>query len=198
MIYGENGSGKSGYARVLKKAVRCTEKAVETIFSNVFNTTTARGPAKALFELNTGSGPFDVKWFDGHSIIDDLKRFAVFDSKCARYYLASSNQLSFAPAIFDSLRLLDELTSEIKQRFLGSATESDPSSPPAYQFIIDPTTTVGKTLLAISNSTDPKTISLLAKWAEENRHSESIMGRHSAFRCESFSTSQGIGIEFGD
>jgi hypothetical protein len=48
VVYGENGSGKSGYARVLKKAARCTEKAIELILPDVFQTAASSAPAKAI------------------------------------------------------------------------------------------------------------------------------------------------------
>ncbi len=167
VVYGENGSGKSGYARVLKRTVRCTEKAVESILPDVFQTTTSSAPAKAVFELDNGTGPFDVPWQDGKPVADDLKRFAVFDSKCARHFLDSSNQLSFAPAIFDALRVLGENTAEIKQRFLDLARISAPATPPTFQFMVDQTS-VGKALASISTSTDPKKISALAQWTQQD------------------------------
>ncbi|NDA48765.1 MAG: hypothetical protein EBY21_16120 [Alphaproteobacteria bacterium] len=85
LVYGENGSGKSGYARVLKKTARCTEKAIESILPDVFTVAPVPAPPKAVFELDQGAGPVDVPWQDGQPVPKDLKRFAVFDSKCARH-----------------------------------------------------------------------------------------------------------------
>lgn len=166
VVYGENGSGKSGYVRVLKKTARCTEKAVESILENVFQATPVTKPAKAVFELDGGSGPFDVNWQDGQAAPDDLKRFAVFDSKCARQFLSSSNSLSLAPAIFDALRALGEITAEIKQKFLNLAKSSAPATPPPYQALIDQTS-VGKALGAITTLTNPSTISALGQWTDQ-------------------------------
>ena len=167
LVYGENGSGKSGYARVLKKTARCTEKAIESILPDVFIVAAVPAPPKAVFELDHGAGPVDVAWQDGNPVSDDLRRFAVFDSKCARHFLSDSNQLSFAPAIFDALRLLGEATDSIKQKFLGVVRQSTPPKPPAYQFMVDQTS-VGKALVAITVQTNPDTIKSLGQWNEKD------------------------------
>src|SRR5207249_2041831 len=49
IIYGENATGKSGYARVMKKAFRA--RVVENILPNVYSKTPPVGPASAIFEI---------------------------------------------------------------------------------------------------------------------------------------------------
>lgn len=168
VIYGENGSGKSGYARVLKKTARCTEKAVEQLLPDVFTAASTPATAKVVFELDKGAGPVDVTWQDGHPVPADLKRFAVFDSRCARHFLSDSNQLSFAPPILDALRLLGEVTNAIKQKFLSEVNQSTPPKPPAFQFMLDQTS-IGKALALISAETNPDTIKTLGQWNESDK-----------------------------
>lgn len=167
LVYGENGSGKSGYARILKKTARCTEKAIESILPDVFNLAPVPVPPKAVFELDKGAGPVDVAWQDDQPVPNDLKRFAVFDSKCARQFLSASNQLSFAPAIFEALRLLGEATDAIKQKFLSEVKQFSPIKPPAFQFMVDQTS-VGKALGAITVETNPDNITALGRWSEKD------------------------------
>lgn len=167
LVYGENGSGKSGYARVLKKTARCTEKAIEPILPDVFTVAPAPAPPKAVFELDQGAGPVDFPWQDGQPVPKDLKRFAVFDSKCARHFLSASNQLSFAPFIFEALRLLGEATDAIKQKFLAEVKQFTPPKPPVFQFMVDQTS-VGKALGVITVQTDPETIKTLGLWNEKD------------------------------
>jgi len=167
LVYGENGSGKSGYARVLKKTARCTEKAIEFILPDVFTVAPVPAPPKAVFELDHGAGPVDVPWQDGQPVPEDMRRFAVFDSKCARHFLSDSNQLSFAPAIFDALRLLGDVTGYIKQKFLAVVNQSTPPKPPTFQFMVDQTS-VGKALGAITVQTNPDTITALGQWNEKD------------------------------
>lgn len=167
LVYGENGSGKSGYARVLKKTARCTEKAIESILPDVFTAAPVPASAKAMFEIDLGAGPVDVPWQDGQPVPNDLKRFAVFDCKCARHFLSASNQLSFAPAIFDALQLLGDVTSSIKQQFLGVVKQFTPPKQLAFQFMVDQTT-VGNALGAITVQTNPETIKALGQWSDKD------------------------------
>lgn len=167
LVYGENGSGKSGYARVLKKTARCTEKAIESILPDVFTAAPVPASAKAMFEIDLGAGPVDVPWQDGQPVPNDLKRFAVFDCKCARHFLSASNQLSFAPAIFDALQLLGDVTNSIKQQFLGVVKQFTPPKQLAFQFMVDQTT-VGKALGAITVQTNPETIKALGQWSDKD------------------------------
>ena len=85
VVYGENSSGKSGYARVLKKA--CSAKAVEDILPNVYSESDSE-PASCVFHCDRDGTTETINWKDGEPTTDDLKRFAVFDSNCARVYVS--------------------------------------------------------------------------------------------------------------
>lgn len=165
LVYGENGSGKSGYTRILKKTARCTAKAVESILPDVF--AGAAGPARVVFEIDKGNGPIDYPWQDGEAGPKELQQFAVFDSKCARHFLSDSNQLTFAPFVFEALRLLGEATDAVKQRFLTEAKQLTPPSPSAIQFMVD-ATSVGMALAEVTANTDAETIRSLARWEERD------------------------------
>lgn len=166
LVYGENGSGKSGYARILKKTARCTDKAIEPILPDVFSAAAEPPPAKAVFEVDRGCGPEDVFWQDGNPAPTELKRFAVFDSKCARHVLNDSNQLSFAPSIFEALTNLGTATDFVRQQFLAEVTRSTPANLPLPQLIHDQTA-VGAALRGLSVQIDPESIKLLGRWGEE-------------------------------
>jgi hypothetical protein len=101
IIYGENATGKSGYARVMKKAFRA--RAVDKILPNVRTTPQPSGPASATFEIEENGAVRQELWIDGGTPIESLGRFAVFDSKCGRVYLTTDSQLSFLPYGFDIL-----------------------------------------------------------------------------------------------
>ena len=153
IIYGENASGKSGYARVMKKAFRA--RAVDPILQNVYGSTPAVGPASAVFEIEEAGTVRDEKWTDGAQSPECLGRFAVFDSKCARVYVSESNELTFAPYGFDIINGLGTMTDEVKRRFQELARTATPK-PDALQLLIDDTT-IGKqlaTLTAASNESD--------------------------------------------
>jgi energy-coupling factor transporter ATP-binding protein EcfA2 len=96
VIYGENGSGKSGYARVLKRACSARD-AEENILPNAF-AKAAPGPAKACFKVSINSGPdTDIHWEDGQQINATLSNICVFDSKCARVIVNENNDITYLP-----------------------------------------------------------------------------------------------------
>ena len=84
VIFGENGVGKSGYARVLKRACRARDSQ-ERILPNVFSKECS-GPAKASFKIDAGDKKdIKVSWVDKEDSPDILSNISVFDSKCGQY-----------------------------------------------------------------------------------------------------------------
>lgn len=99
IIYGHNGAGKSGFARVLSKA--CFSRSNPQIIRNIYDDGATDMPATAQFEVDRGNGFFeDITFTDGDEH-DDLKRVSVFDSSVSRIHLAKENELGFQPAGFD-------------------------------------------------------------------------------------------------
>jgi len=96
IIYGDNASGKSGYARVLKKACKARDVS-EPIFSNVFKEY-ENEPAKASFKISTNDKlEKDIKWQDNQEESNELSSISVFDSKCARIIIDNKNQAHYLP-----------------------------------------------------------------------------------------------------
>src|ERR1035441_7293882 len=52
VLYGDNGSGKSGYARILKRACRARAPKGETILSNIYGTVNGQPSATIEFSVN--------------------------------------------------------------------------------------------------------------------------------------------------
>jgi hypothetical protein len=95
VVYGDNGSGKSGYARLLKRA--CGGRDQEAILPNVFEAAPG-APAAAKFSLNVGSGaPVVVDWTDGNPPHALLGSAAIFDTRTAPFYVERAANLAFIP-----------------------------------------------------------------------------------------------------
>lgn len=164
IIYGENASGKSGYARVMKKAFRA--RVVDSVLPNVYSVTPSKSPPSAVFEIEEHGAVRDELWTDGVPSADCLGRFAVFDAKCARVYVSEQNQLNFVPYGFDIFEGLAGVTVEIKQRFQSLAASTAPK-PDAMRPLIDETST-GRIVNAITaRSTEVEIISK-ANWSEND------------------------------
>lgn len=95
IVYGDNGSGKSGYGRVLKRACRARDQ--ETIIGNVYAAGTTP-PASASIEFCVGGSPkAPIAWQDGTPTCAELSQISVFDSKCASIHVDGSNDLAYTP-----------------------------------------------------------------------------------------------------
>jgi hypothetical protein len=103
VIYGENGSGKSGYARILKKACNARDTK-EKLLPNVYKKPT--GPAQASIKYSPQGGKdAEIKWKDGQKAEQNvLSNVCVFDSKCARVIVDENNEATYLPygtAVFE-------------------------------------------------------------------------------------------------
>lgn len=161
VICGENASGKSGYARIMKKAFRA--RAVDPILPNVY-AKAPNVPGSAIFKIEENGAVRDEKWVDGVPSAQCLTRFAVFDSKCARAYINDDSQLSFVPYGFDIIDGLGAITSEVKRHFLDLANSSTPK-PDALKLLIDNTDS-GKFVGGINQKTTEDEIKARGQWTE--------------------------------
>lgn len=117
VVYGENGSGKSAYARVLKKACKARDTK-ERILPNAFSGG-AVGPAKANIKISVNGGPDEYSaWQDGQDASEILSSICVFDSRCARIIIDENNEPMYLPYgadVFESLvNLMKELRNQLE------------------------------------------------------------------------------------
>lgn len=118
LVYGNNGSGKSGVGRLLCNA--CFSRGEREILPNVRTASTPSSEAKATFVMDDGVGNLSEIVYTIGDNNDDLKYFSVFDSESVLIHLDQSNHINFIPAqikIFDKvaitiLKLEGKLTNE--------------------------------------------------------------------------------------
>ncbi len=96
VIYGDNGSGKSGYTRITKKI--CNSLTSENLLGDVFKAGD-KPPAEILirFMRDGDEKPTEVDWIDGNPPPDLVSRLSVFDSQNARFYVDKQNRIAFPP-----------------------------------------------------------------------------------------------------
>lgn len=94
VVYGANGSGKTGFSRVLKQA--CGSRAREDIHPNVFDKANPACEARISVEVdNTAS---DLNWTLKGGPLLPLRNVHVFDSKTASNYVFSQNEARYEPS----------------------------------------------------------------------------------------------------
>ncbi len=170
IIYGHNGAGKSGFARVLSCA--CFSRSSPQIFCNIYNDDAPDTPATAQFVVNRGNGfDEDIAFTDGDEH-DDLKRVSVFDSSVARVHLTKENELGFQPAGFDvfdeAFRVVGLLTQKLE------ADANAKTRPNKFDKLFADSGSVAVKIATLSAKSDVAEFRLLATFgdAEEKRLDE--------------------------
>lgn len=159
VIYGDNGSGKSGYSRVLKRACRSRDQ-VEAIHPNANLPSGKAGKPEATFEIAVDGLAQDAHWIDGKAAPAALSSFAIFDSRCARAYLDSEDDFSYVPYGLD---VFEGLAKVCKQLKTAIETEHAHSAPDLTAFVpLHGDTLVGKLISELSANTTQAQIDELA------------------------------------
>jgi energy-coupling factor transporter ATP-binding protein EcfA2 len=128
IIYGDNGSGKSGFIRILKKACRARDH--ESILPDIFANKKANSPASARFTIEEGTTKLaSIGWLDdGKPSADALGRFSIFDSKCASVHVDGENRIEVVPHNLDCFERLAHVCDRLRVRLKGKVTRLKCSS----------------------------------------------------------------------
>jgi energy-coupling factor transporter ATP-binding protein EcfA2 len=166
VIYGTNGAGKSGYARVLKRACRARD-VTEDVHANSFEKPAVGQVPQAEFQIQIGGNAATVSWVKNKPPPAELATIAVFDTHCARAYLDQNQEIAYLPSGLDVVenlaqvvmpKLLEKLNAEI----LATNTSKDALAHMAGD------TKVGKLVSTLSERTPPAEIESLAAMGVED------------------------------
>src|SRR6266404_890239 len=161
VIYGENASGKSGYARVLKKVCR-TRGAPPVLLPNAFDPVPT-GPATGTIYCRSAGKDYPVSWTDGIPFDSKLASVFVFDGSTAMHYISQDGPTSFTPSGLDVLPQLSKLCDAIGQ-FIQSDIERMTADidATARNWIYAEGTSVGSLIRNMSAETKPEDIDQLS------------------------------------
>ena len=149
VIYGENGAGKSGYARVIKKACRA-RGAQPIIRPNAFGTA-ASAAATAEIVFRIGGTDVPVTWVDGVSADPRLANVFVFDSVSAGHYVSEDSAAAFTPFGLDVLPTLSRVCDALDEQLKNDISQKQSSIAGAVaNWKYDPSTQVGKLIIGLS------------------------------------------------
>lgn len=161
IVYGDNASGKSGYARVLKRVYRA--RIVDEILQDARSESAAVDAATATFKVRTPTNEVvALQWVDG-TAIHQHGRFAVLDSACARTYLLGG-ELSMGPAGIDIPERFAADLDRIKRRVQSLAAAVEPNKRKLQRLEND--TSSGLFVKALSSTTSDDSIARAASFTE--------------------------------
>src|ERR1039457_5359082 len=167
IIYGDNGTGKSGYARILKRA--CRARHAGKIEPNIY----AQGIPPALASATIVYGVGGVaqspeNWQDADHPHTTMSAVSVFDSECASVHINEKNEVAFRPFGLDIPDELAGACQSVKEALTAEQKQLEKARNPVF---LKPswkdTTAVGKALAALKHDTDVQKLKTLATLTEE-------------------------------
>lgn len=162
VIFGNNGSGKSGYTRILKRA--CGMPNSVELRPNVYNEKPKNQHCSIEYAIN-GINSKEL-WVSNSEAIDSLKSVDIFDSTSGEIYLDGESEVSYVP---ESVSLFEGLVSAcglIKEQLVNEKNtllSKLPNFPPEYQ-----ETKAIKIFTTLSENTQDEMILSDFSWSEKN------------------------------
>ena len=97
VVYGRNGSGKSGFVRILRTAcrTRIDNPSKLKVLADVYGDAAVAQTAEIV--IDDGAGDTPVLWTPGMAAIPQLMQVSVFDTASAQLYVDEGNQIRFLP-----------------------------------------------------------------------------------------------------
>jgi hypothetical protein len=168
IVYGDNGAGKSGYARVLKRA--CRARFPGEIMPDAYDSTDPRIATAAIGYERGGKPKPAVQWNDDgkpHSILSAVN---VFDRECGTVHVRDKNEVAFRPFGLDIPDELAEACQRIKTALAAEQTSLENARDSVF---IKPTwkatTSVGRILSKLTASTEMGDLETLVKVTKTER-----------------------------
>jgi hypothetical protein len=161
VIYGDNGAGKSGYARVLKQLCRARSPKGDAILPNIY--ATAAGTPTASVDFFIGGQKRSASWTQGGEPDAMLSAVSVFDSRTANVHVENTNDLAYTPMPLRILAGLAQVCQEVKTKLAAEIKALEAQAPAVLSKPeCKPDTPVGKLIAALSGKTKPETVEKLA------------------------------------
>ncbi|MGH7194986.1 MAG: AAA family ATPase, partial [Candidatus Saccharimonadales bacterium] len=163
IVYGDNGTGKSGYARILKRACRSRHRG--KIQPNVYARESSPTLPTAAIEYSVGRvAQAPSKWIDNDSPHPQLSAISVFDSDAAPIHINEQNEVAYRPFGLDIPDELARACQLVKTALTNEQKSLQKAKNPIFlKPIWRETTVVGKQLSALKAKTDTTALKKLSE-----------------------------------
>ena len=162
IVYGKNGSGKSGYVRILKHV--CGARNIGTLHPNIFSDKNEQDECLISYEINNIKK--SIKWSSKLGFIKDLRSVDIFDSLCGRMYLTNESQVTYEPPLLSLFSELIETCDKLNAR-LSSEILNNPSKKPILPSELALTET-GKWYNQLKYNTDITEVNKHCSWNKDD------------------------------
>lgn len=113
IVFGYNGSGKSGYARILRSLCHARHHG-DQILQDVFADAQQPLPA-ATVDYSVAGSDRSVRWEQGQAYPPDLGQISFFDADCAAVHVDEANEIAFTPFGLDVLPKLVNVCKQVSE-----------------------------------------------------------------------------------
>jgi hypothetical protein len=170
VVYGRNGAGKSGFARLLANA--CFSRYKPDILSNIYSERECAEPG-AVFHIRLDGELQPPVRYSLETVHDDLRRMCFFDVTIAKLHISQASNFEFKPSGFDVFPEMARVYGELSKR-LTTEMQARASSVNFSDSFIGEETAVSKAVATIGHGPDMPAIRKLAVYgsAEQARFNE--------------------------
>ncbi|WP_415882277.1 AAA family ATPase [Neptuniibacter sp. QD34_54] len=166
VIYGGNGTGKSGYVRVLKKVCRA-RGLKEDVLPDAKTIESDPKVPSAKFDFIANGQFGSSSWVANAIPPDDLSKLTVFDTSTARAHLTEEQEVELLPFGLDLLeKLTNVVIPAISELYKAELISIDTNLTP-FEHLTGPTA-VGHEIGALGVKTKPEVLEKLADLSEKD------------------------------
>jgi len=162
IIYGGNGTGKSGYVRLLNNAF--SSRGDKKILRNVFSKAAIGEPA-CKFTFQSTAAPYDLGYPNQKNNFE-FSQYSVFDTQSIRVLLEQDNKLDFTPIGFEFFEKVLELFESVKSKLSTEIFANRPKNEFDKFFTND--NTIKKVITTLGANSNVTEIKALGTYSEED------------------------------
>lgn len=162
IIYGGNGTGKSGYVRLLNNAF--SSRGDKQILHNVFSGAATGEPA-CKFTFQSDAEPYDLT-YPLHKNNFEFSQYSVFDTHSVRVLLEQDNKLDFTPIGFEFFEKVLELYEAVKVKLYAEISANKPVNDFAKFFVNE--NEFKNAITTLGARTKEEELKKLGEYTEEN------------------------------
>jgi energy-coupling factor transporter ATP-binding protein EcfA2 len=165
IVYGQNGTGKSGYIRILKQA--CGVRDARPLLGNVFKATPAMQSCDITYTLDGNAKT--INWSPSHGANADLRTCALYDSQRADLYVNEDNEVTFEPPLISLLRRLAKVCDQVKAAINGDMDRKVSKKPELPSEFVQ--TVSGRWYSTLTHKTSKEEVDKHCAWSKEDDES---------------------------
>ena len=168
IVYGDNGAGKSGYVRILRKTCRArrVRGKSEQILPNVYQNSST--PQRAELEYEAGGQTQRSEWNNTEPAAELLSEISVFDSRTANVHVEETNDIAYTPYPMKLLKSLVDTCKIIKDKIDADIAVIKAQTPKSISApSCSPNTTTGKLISSLNKDTNEDSVDALATLSED-------------------------------